>query len=132
MIQQTAADLGAYLEPLIQGAFPNMKVLWDNDGQERPPEDQAFVRIRIAPSGESPAALGNRVWRMAGVVIVQVFTPVGTGDGPANLIADQFKAWLRGKSVGAIQFSTVYIVPVGLREAFYQLNLNAEFSRDGA
>lgn len=132
MIQQTAADLGAYLAPLIAAAYPDMPVMWDNDGTQHPPKDKPFVRVKINPASETQAALGNRLWMHTGVVIIQICVPVGTGDGPANRMADQFKAWLRGKSVGAVQFGAVYLTAQGLREAFYQINVNAEYTRHGA
>lgn len=126
-LKQTAQLLAGHLAPLVQAAYPDMVVLWDNDGQERPTDDKAFCRVSIKLAGDAQAALGKSVWSRAGTVYVQVFTPKGQGDADALDIAGQFMGWLRGLTLDYLQFYGVDYDVVGEREAFFQINIEAQF-----
>lgn len=125
---ETAQALGAYLAPLVATAYPDMPVLWDNDPQQRPDDDTAFVRISLRPAADRQGALGKTLRERSGVVMVQIFSPKGNGDGLALQIADNFNNWLFMQAVGPFQFYGVDHNVIGERDAFFQVNLSATYT----
>lgn len=127
-LKQTVQMLAGHISPLVKAAYPDMVVLYDNDGQTRPTDDVAFCRVSIKLSGDAQAALGKSLWSRAGTVYVQVFTPKGQGDAQALEITGQFMGWLRGLTLDYLQFYGVDFDVVGEREAFFQINIEAPFN----
>lgn len=129
---QFATQMGT-LRPLVPIAWPNTR--FDPSTQFVPATHQAWARItllggegRIASSG-SP---GTRRWRHVGLVVVQVFAPLGGGAGGALEIADDVATALQGVSIDGVTLQASSIRPIGTDEtgAWYQVNVETPYRYD--
>lgn len=68
--------------------------------------------------------------RLTGVVIAQLFSPLGTGDGvsksKAKQIIDKFSAYRDSK----LSFKVGTMKRIGKREGWYQINVNIPYTFD--
>ena len=81
---------------------------------------------------KSLGEVGNRRFRVYGMVMVQVFTKYGTGQVTADLISGVVKGAFRGVNTGAdaITFRNARVVDVGHSGPYLQTNVFAEFDYD--
>ena len=92
--------------PLLR---PSVPVAYDNAGFT-PPEDNEddpapWVTLTILPGEGFQASLGSpKIWRNTGLIVAQIFVPVGQGDGLANALADDVAQVFRGQRVGFVTF----------------------------
>jgi hypothetical protein len=121
--------------PVIHGSVIN--VLWDGlDAQTPPPVDTPYARVtcRHTRSRQTTfAEAGQRRFTRYGLISVQVFAPLLTGDGlsfsekEAIIARDAFE----GKSTAmGIWFRNARIVDIGPSGPFYQSNVLVEFEYD--
>jgi hypothetical protein len=72
-----------------------------------------FLRINIIPAGA-----GINVRSVSGIIIVDIFTPAGTGPKRSLLIADKLDSYLQGKSIpsekGNTQFQSSSFRTIGV------------------
>ncbi len=112
--------------------FTAYDVAWENV-HFTPPQEDPWVRLTIR-EGEGFAAGfagGTNRYRHPGNVIVQVFAPVGTGDGKAREIADSVAAIFRGKRLSGIRFfDAPYVQTVGPDGDWFQVNVQLPFEYD--
>ena len=90
-----------------------------------------WVRLTVIPGDGFQASLGTpRVWRSTGVVSVQVFVPVGEGDGAANELADDAASVFRGVLDAGLTFRAPALTRVGPEGAWYQINVATPYQSD--
>lgn len=102
-----------------------------------PPDDLTpWTRCTIV-HGDSDivtlGAVGNRVWRTAGAVIVQVFTNVNLSRQPSDDLVETAIDAFRGKSVGtdpAVRFRKITAKEVGADGPWFQQNVTIMFDYD--
>lgn len=125
------------VEPDVPIAFDNMERLYTQDGtliQE--PQDVSgnpipWVRFSIRPGDAFQVSIGKRTWRQPGVIMVQIFTIVGSGTGDANRLADAVASSIRGVTVGGVRFqATSPPQYVGADGNWYQANAVTPFQYD--
>ena len=88
----------------------------------------SWVRLTIIPGDGFQASLGTpRVWRATGIVVVQVFSPLGEGDGSAYSLADDVAAIFRGVTVQGVVFRAPSLTHIGPDGAWYQINVATPF-----
>jgi len=112
--------------------FTTHDIAWENV-TFTPPNGEPWVRLTIREGEASLPAFGggSNVYRHPGTVIVQVFTPDGTGDGQAREIADSVADIFRGKRLSGVRFfDAPYINTVGTDGAWFQINVTMPFEYD--
>lgn len=110
-------------------AWPNVKFT--------PGNELAWVRFTVADASGRQASMGQpdeNLHRYTGLVTVQIFTKLGTGDERALELADLatgiFRGW-RDASSGVRFRQAPYVRTVpGPQEKWHQLNVLAPFERD--
>lgn len=124
----------------MKAARPRVPIAWPNTRFD-PATDfvaathQAWARItmlggegRIASSG-SP---GTRRWRHVGLVVVQVFAPLGSGAAAALAVADDVATALQGVSVDGVtlQAASIRVIGTDAEGAWYQVNIETPYRYD--
>lgn len=112
--------------------------LYDNEPDGSPPAAGEFAKLRIDWADAILAGLGSpRLFRDLGVVTVQIFVPVGTGDGRLLELAGKARAVFQSVTVlvqasplQAIAFLQPRFQRVGSEGPFYQGNVLARFRGD--
>lgn len=105
---------------------------YDNHNME-PPDDQLWVRLTIVPGDSSQVSIGgdsNNRYRNVGVMIAQIFLPIGHGDQEAYQLADKIKTAFNSKSDSGVVFKTTSIARVGKTNSWWQLNVKCPFYAD--
>jgi hypothetical protein len=75
-----------------------------------------FIRVTVIPSGRQAA---NPLQSSSGMLMVEIFTPAGSGPNRTNAIADKLDTYLVGKTFkssesGTTQFGPSYLSGGGL------------------
>ncbi|MBM3280820.1 MAG: hypothetical protein FJY95_22490 [Candidatus Handelsmanbacteria bacterium] len=100
------------------------------------PEDHvAWVRVSIQGGEAQQASLAappNRLFRVVGVILVQVFVPSGPGLGLSTAlgVADDVVSALEGKNAGGVAIRAGSINPVGRDGEWEQVNVSFAFRFD--
>jgi hypothetical protein len=132
-IRACFAGLWSLLRPTVPVAFDNSAFDPARDAQDASGDPAPWVRLTIVPGEGFQASLGTpRIWRSTGIVMVQVFAPLGQGDGPANELADDAAAVFRGVSLGSVIFRAPSLTRIGSDGAWYQVNVATPFQSDMA
>ena len=119
------------LRPAVAIAYDNLAFDPGRDALDAERNPAAWVRLTIIPGEGFQASLGTpRVWRATGVAVVQVFAPLGAGDGLAYGLADDVASVFRGASVQGVVFRAPSLTRVGPDEAWYQINVATPFQAD--
>ena len=82
----------------------SVQIVWDNGPRLAALPSQSsgeWVRYSWRPADDRPAALGGMLYRGVGVIDVQVFTPLGKGQGRSERIARSIQTMFRDQNVGA-------------------------------
>ncbi len=123
----------------IQSAFTatwgtSTPVAFDNKAFDANALNVPWVRLNVQFTSGSIAGLGQvgtRCFRNEGLVFVQVFTPVGGGVSPNDLLATTARNVFRGVQLaGGLWFRNEGITHVGPEGKWYQQNVSAEFIFD--
>jgi len=99
------------------------------------PPSGPWVRFNVL-DGEgawrSIGSPGSNIAGYVGVVVIQVFTPLMTGESTARDFADSAAAIFQGQVIGGIRFSpaTVQILNSSLADGWHQINVSIPFKRD--
>ncbi|HRS37435.1 MAG TPA: phage tail terminator-like protein [Thermoanaerobaculia bacterium] len=111
-----------------------------NGGRFAPPEPDpaggasaSWIRPAVRVADAQRAELGPvAIRRTTGVVIVQVFVPIGAGDAIAASLAASVAAIFRDLEQNGMQFLEPQPRPVGPEPdgAWYQVNVEIPFRRD--
>lgn len=112
-------------------AWPNMAFT--------PPAGAAWIRPTILPADARQVTMGTpgtRTYRHAGLLIIQVFIPKGTGDDEALELADSLCTLFRGVAEGGVRYGSERgeaprVAVVGDDgKGWYQVNVHVPFMRD--
>lgn len=99
------------------------------------PPSGPWVRFNVIDGGSEWRSCGspgsNRAVH-AGLVVVQIFVPLLSGESSARGLADDAAAVFRGKVIIGIRFSPaqMQVVPNSLAEGWHQINVSIPFQRD--
>lgn len=99
------------------------------------PPSGAWVRFNVL-DGEgawrSIGSPGSNIAGYVGVVMIQVFVPLLSGESTARDLADSAAAIFQGQVIGGIRFSpaTVQILNNSLADGWHQINVSIPFRRD--
>jgi hypothetical protein len=107
-------------------------ITWDNV-QSRAVEGKAFVALSVLFGESMLAGLGgtDRQFRYAGVIMVRVFVPEGTGLREQNRLCDVAGNVFQGKTLtGGIICRSASIADVGKTEGWVQKNVTIPFQWD--
>jgi hypothetical protein len=112
---------------------PGIPALWPDTPQSIPAGAQ-WVRpvIRHATGGQASLgnAMGARRFNHGGVLIVQLFTPVGDGMTDANTLAQAFLTYFEAVRSSQVWYRNIRAMEIGKDGAAEQVNFLADFSYD--
>ena len=101
------------------------------DGEDfTPPESDPWVRLVVRHAASQQASLGglgNRKFDRAGLVIVQVFTPLDQGAAAADVLVEKVMEIFEGKTIDLIRFVSVTPQEIGPLEAWFQAGADCPF-----
>lgn len=101
-----------------------------------PPDKGPWARFVIRDSTAAWASFGApgaNTERGHGQVIVQIFTPAGTGEGEALSLARKAKGVYHGYEDAAVKLSfpqPAHLTQVGVDGKWYQINVHAPYQYD--
>lgn len=109
-----------------QVAYPNVPFSKPN---------AAWVRLGVNGSGADAVSVGDPDairYRHDGMVIVEVFTPVQSGDGESRELCDAAAAVFRGVKDAAtkLRFRAPYRIEVGVVDGWFKADVLCPFERD--
>jgi hypothetical protein len=114
----------------------NIPIAWPNR-EFAPPGKAPWVRVTIIEGSGEQVTIGgtNNLYRHSGILFLQVFVPVNSGDYKARSIADELADVFRsdsfdGAAAEVVRFRTPRIRPIGAEGAYYQVNCEVPFLRD--
>lgn len=121
-VSEAAATLGISVE-----------VLWPDTPQDIP-AGAVWLRptIRHAIGGQDSlqGAIGQRRFRHAGVLMVQIFTPVGDGMTESDSVVQKFLDYFETLRSSPIWYRNIRAMEVGKDGAAEQVNFVADFEYD--
>jgi hypothetical protein len=119
------------LRPTVPVAYDNAAFDPAADARDADGDPAPWVRLTIIPGDGFQASLGTpRVWRSTGLVTVQVFVPLGQGDGLARELADDVAGLFRGVSLSGLIFRAPSLTRIGADGAWYQINVATPYQAD--
>jgi hypothetical protein len=94
-------------------------------------EGVVWLRPEVLPAVAQQISIGTSPrFRHFGVMIIQVFAPLGAGDGVARRAADKILGIYRLARVEGFRIRAPYIDPVGPGETWFQINAVVPYERD--
>ncbi len=113
---------------------PIPTVLYDDKAPAPTSGDKAWARVSVLHNDGDQQTLGevgNRRFNRLGIVIVQVFTPFGSGLVSADTIVPvAVNAFEGNKTPGGVWFRHVYSRDIGKTGQWHQTNVFADFEYD--
>ena len=138
--RQSADAIFASFKTGMGSSRPNVVIAWPNiefdpntDFDRSANEAWARISLRTADSTQiTVGTTGGRRFRTIGLVLVEVFAPLGLGQDTALAVADDVAASLRGitTSSNVVRLGASSIEPEGREETYYQVNITTPFEFD--
>lgn len=101
-------------------------IAWDN--VEFDTEGLAeWVRFSLQMNGGTNPELAGKMFRRSGILLVQLFVPATSGKRRARQLAETVLATFEGQTIGGVKFRNVGVIDVGVDQAWFNSNVNAEF-----
>ena len=98
------------------------------------PPSGAWVRFNVLDgegSWRSIGSPGSNIAGYVGVVVIQVFVPLLSGESTAREYADAAAATFQGQTIGGIRFSlATFSLSNSVANDWYQMNVSIPFRRD--
>jgi hypothetical protein len=89
-------------------------VQYDNESPQDPPQGQTWVRFTVRPGNSDSVEYGSTIlYRLQGIAIAQIFTPLGIGDAAALQLADVIKTAFRTTFASPVKFLVPTIATIG-------------------
>lgn len=111
-------------------------VAWPNEDFEETPAGE-WVRLTVLTGEGVVASVGTpeKLYRFPGLISIQVFVPLGDGDGRAMELADIVAGIFQSTRFGGaanhgILCGAASVKVVGRGETHYQVNVNTPYRRD--
>lgn len=109
-------------------------VAWDDLPAATPASEAVWARVSIQHATGTQGSLageqGVRRWDNRGVLIVQVFAPVGDGKKKVREAAQVVVNAYRGAKDGSVWFRNTRMNEIGASGAFNQINVITDFQYD--
>lgn len=104
---------------------------WGDANFEDTPTADVWIRpsVRFASGGVTSLGGQTVATRRArgGTIIIQVFSQIGQGEEPGDVVTDQLVRLFEGMRDGPIMYSNVAVRDIGREESWWQTNVQAEF-----
>jgi hypothetical protein len=131
--EQAAKDLRTYFDSEWSETpvhYPNQEEGEDLGEFEKPTNDD-WVRFTVNQGDSEQNTLEeNPEFRHFGTIIVQVFVPIGAGDGRALKLIDMISSLFRGRTIGESLFRSPEVTTPGRDGKWYQKNVTIPYLRD--
>jgi len=105
---------------------------YDNQSLDNP-DNEIWCRLTIKSGETTQESIGspsaNRD-RTRGVMIAQLFAPVGNGDGELKELAETIRSAFKRVTQDGVTFKTPYIRELGMRNDSWQINVICPFYAD--
>lgn len=105
---------------------------YDDIPATKPDGQSPWARVSITHATGGQGSLANhagvRRWDRTGVLVVQVFAPIGDGIKTCYSLATLVSNAFEGSQGSDVWFRNVRLNEVGVDGAFYQINVLADFS----
>lgn len=108
---------------------PLAHVVFDNIAYV-PVQGTPYVRLSIRPGNSERITIGSREHRTVGLIVVQIFTPLGQGTSDARVLAEQAAAIFRDQEFGGVLCRSASIQNVGQSTDWNQFNVTVPYQRD--
>lgn len=112
----------------------NLPTDWGNANFEEAPTADVWIRpsVRFASGGVTSLGGQTVATRRArgGTVIIQVFSQIGQGEEPGDVVTDQLVRLFEAERDGPIMYRNVAVRDVGREESWWQSNVQADFDFD--
>jgi len=110
---------------------PAARITFDNEKFD-PPSDVSWVRFAVRHFGGGQESLGDagaRKFNRTGAAFVQVFVPQDTGVRDADILAQEARTIMEGKTLlsGAIRTFDSEIREIGLNDGYYMVIVETRF-----
>lgn len=115
-------------------------LLFENVGSTAPDFD-TWIRLSIREADTDQVSMGPvgataGTYRLSGLVMVQVFSPVGEGDGESRRLSSKVSNIFRGVHVSSggrdMYFGSPSVVTVGIDGKWFHANVNCPWDSWGA
>jgi hypothetical protein len=95
------------------------------------PADTKWARLTIRLGAQSVVGIGKVTrWRQVGLMITQLFSPLGNGDKDIIDTVDLIVPWFRGQTFDGIRFREAQFSTIGQTQGWWQWNLQFPFEAD--
>lgn len=111
----------------------SVQIVWDNGPRLAALPDQQtgeWVRYSWRPAQDLAAAIGGLLYRGVGVVDVQVFTPLGKGQGRSERIGRSIQALFRDQSIAGVFVRGVSFSNIGEVNGWHQSQVRISITAD--
>ena len=116
-----------------EATYPQTPLFWDNM-EEAVPSRDVWAYATLLPGNSRLAGLGgdpsSQRWRVVGVLVVQVFTPLQGGVVEAEQLAAEVAKEFQGRTVDNVIFRDVSLLRVGPSGAWFQHNISTSYQFD--
>jgi len=89
-----------------------------------------WLRFDVQYNGGTNPELNGKSFRRFGILSVQIFVAATTGKRRARQIAETVLATFEGQTIGGVRLRNVGPTDVGVSDAWYQMNVTAQFEFD--
>jgi len=125
------------LENLIRKRFHDnigrkYSTIYENESREKPDFPQElWMRMSVKFGEKDQITLGsNRLWRIIGIVFVQIFLPVGQGTNKNTTLADEISDLFLSKTVDGVTYKTPFAEHIGVSNGYFQTHVRVPFYSD--
>ena len=131
----TNSALAQHFATQMASLEPSVKIQWENAqplSQAPDPRTAEWCRYSFRPGLDQIGALGGITWRGTGVLMIQVFTPLGRGQGPNLDILRNVQTLFRtGSPISGVRIESYSIAQQGATDdGWYQGTASIRFEID--
>ena len=116
------------IEDRLQEYWSYTDIAWVNVDFDVP-NNKDWIKLNILNGSSSYRAI-NGLKRHAGVILIQVFTPVNTGTNKVREYSDTIASIFDSKTFSDVVCDVASIVTIGADDRFYQVNVTIPYWRD--
>ena len=128
------ADAHKTIEERVSTNWTSTSIAYENvQAKEFSDGDQDWVRVTVIEGDSGQIGIGGvgaALHRNLGIVVIEVYTREDKGGRQARAHADGLAALFRGVQDNDITFRTPRVLPVGVDEGWYQVNVQVPFQWD--